>query len=104
MLGHAREQACRIDIVDYESTIFWANEVFVGSTREERQQRREIAVDVEECNRLVVQPELRPRDRLEELVEGTKTARQCDESVGQIGHQRLPLVHARDDTEVGEPL
>jgi hypothetical protein len=49
-----------------------------------------------------VQAELRPGVHLEQLVERSQPAGQRDEGVGEIGHQRLALVHRVDDVELRE--
>ena len=45
---------------------------------------------------------LRPRHRLEELLERADAARHGDERVGQVGHHRLARVHRVDDAQVGD--
>ena len=50
---------------------------------EELPQRREEAGHVEQADRLVVQADLRPGERLGQLLEGAESARQRDERVGQ---------------------
>ncbi len=47
-------------------------------------------------------PELRPRVDLEQLLERPHPAGQRDEAVGELGHQRLALVHRVDDAQVRE--
>jgi hypothetical protein len=62
------------------------------------------AGDVQDADRLAVQPELRPGDHLEQLLERAEAAREGDHGVRQLGHQRLPLVHALHDSEVGQAV
>ena len=57
---------------------------------------REIAVDVREDHRLGMQAELRPGDDFHQFVEGAHAARQADEGIGHVGHERLALVHGGD--------
>ena len=47
--------------------------------------------------------ELRPGQDLEQLLERPDAARQRDEAVRQLGHQRLALVHRADDAQLGQP-
>src|SRR6266404_2738944 len=101
---HAIEHARRVGVADDERAMLGADETLFGRAIEEREQRTEVAADVEHGDRLLMQAELRPGDRLEELVERPEPARQPDEAVGELRHERLPLVHARNDPEVGEPL
>jgi hypothetical protein len=44
-----------------------------------------------------------PTSNLKQLLEGSDPAWQRDEAVGQLGHERLALVHRADHAEVGEP-
>ena len=67
-----------------------------------RQQRLPVAADVEQADRLAVQPELLPREQLEQLVERPGAAGQRDHGVRQLGHQRLALVHRLDDVQLGQ--
>ena len=47
-------------------------------------------------------PELAPGQHLEHLVERAEAAGQGDETVGQVEHARLALVHVGDDLEPGQ--
>jgi hypothetical protein len=80
-----------------------AQEALGHAVVEERRQRAVVARDVEEPERLGVQAELRPREHLEELLERPDPAREHDERVGELGHERLALVHRADDAQVVEP-
>ena len=55
---------------------------------EEGLERREVAADVEQADRLGVELELRPRQHLGQLLERAEAARQGDERVGERGHLR----------------
>ena len=46
---------------------------------------------------LGMQPELRPGDDLDQFVERAHAARQADEGIRHVGHERLALVHRVDD-------
>jgi hypothetical protein len=50
-----------------------------------------------------VDPELEPRQHLEQLLEGAEPAGQRHEAVGQRRHHGFPLVHARHHAEVAQP-
>ncbi len=63
-------------------------------------ERTEEPADVERTDRLAMEPELRPRQDLGQLLERAETARQRQERVGQLGHDGLPLVERRDDPEL----
>ena len=69
---------------------------------EEGQEAAPVVADLEEADRLGVQAELRPGQDLAQLVEGAHAAGQHQEGVGERRHQRLALVHAADDAEVGD--
>ena len=49
-----------------------------------------------------MQAELPPGEELEQLIEGAGATRQRDHPVGQLGHQRLALVHRLDDVQLGQ--
>ena len=66
---------------------------------EEREQVIVEAGHVQQPARLDVQPKLRPRHRLAELLERAEAAGQGDEAVGQRRHERLALVHRLDDVK-----
>ena len=70
-------------------------ETLQGGQLEQLEQRVEETIDVEDAARLDVNPELGPRDHLEELVQGSESARQHDKGVGLVGHRRL----RRDDLQ-----
>ena len=52
--------------------------------------------------RFGVHAERAPRQYLEQLVAGSVTAGQRDERIGQVGHQRLALMHRVDDPQLGQ--
>ena len=81
-----------------------AQEGGVRGPVEEREQRLEEAVDVEEHDRLGEQAELVPGQHLERLVQRSVAAGHGHEAVGQLGHPGLALVHRVDDVQLGEPL
>jgi hypothetical protein len=69
---------------------------------EEGEQRREVAVGVEQRARLRVEAELAPGEHLEPLLQRADPAGQRDECVGACGHLRLAFVHRVHDEELGE--
>ncbi len=58
-----------------------------------------IARDIDQKDRLVVQPKLAPGEDFEGLVERADAARQDRESIRPFGHQPLAVVHAAGDDE-----
>ena len=70
-----------------------AQEAFLNRVIEEGDERGVEAVDVQQPERFGVQAELRPRCDLDDLLDRAETARECDEAVRQLGHQRLAFVH-----------
>src|SRR6185312_14025369 len=67
---------------------------------EEVDERRPISRDVGDDHRLAVQAELPPGQHLDGLVERAEAAGQYRESVGQLEHALLALMHAGDDDQV----
>ena len=73
-----------------------------GRRLDEREQLVEVARHVDDPDRLRVEAELGPRDRLHQLVQGPEAAGQHDEPVRELVHQRLALVQRLDNVELGE--
>ena len=71
---------------------------------EHRLERAVVAGDVEQPERLAVQAEVGPREDLEQLLERPDPARERDERVGELGHERLALVHRVDDPQVADAV
>ena len=69
---------------------------------DEREQLVEVAGHVDDPDRLRVEAELGPRDRLHQLVQRSEAAGKHDEPVRELVHQRLALVERFDDVELGE--
>ena len=65
-------------------------------------QRRPVALDIEDDDRGIVQPDLLPGHDLERLVEGPEAARQHDEGVRHREHPPLAIMHAVGDDPIGE--
>jgi len=81
--------------------ILGAQEALVDSVLKKAQHRLPVAGHVEQADRLAMQAELLPGEQLEQLVERPAAARQGDNRVGQLGHQRLALVHGLDHVQLG---
>jgi len=69
---------------------------------EQRQQRLEVAPRVEHTDRFGVDAQLRPGQDLEQFLQRAHAAGQGHETVGQVGHQRLAVVHAADHVQFGQ--
>ena len=67
-------------------------------------QRIEVARDVEHAARPRVDPELGPGDDFEQFLEGAEPARERHECIGELGHQRLALVHRVHDAKRRQPF
>ena len=79
-----------------------AQEALLHGVVEEGDERLVVARDVQQPQRLGVDAELRPGVDLEELLERADAAGQRDEGVGELGHERLALVHGADHPQVVE--
>ena len=79
-----------------------AQEALLHGVVEEGDERLVVAGHVDQPERLGVDAELRPGVDLEELLERADAARQRDEGVGELGHERLALVHGADHPQVVE--
>src|ERR1017187_1818318 len=71
---------------------------------EHRQQRSVIPQDIQDAAGLRMQAELRPSHRLAELLQSPEPARQRDERVRQVGHERLAFVHRVHNVKLSQPL
>lgn len=69
---------------------------------EEGEQRIVETVYVPEHEGFGVKSELRPRGDFKRFVQGTEAAREGDEAIGEIGHERLALVHGIHHAQVLE--
>lgn len=58
-----------------------------------------VAAGVEEANGFVMNTKLGPGEDLEEFIEGSQAAGECNESIGKVGHHHLTFVHGFDDVE-----
>jgi hypothetical protein len=79
------------------------HELFPDGPVEELQQGVIVAGDVQQAAGLAMEAQLRPGQHLAELLQGPVAARQRDEGVGQLRHQRLPFVHRAHHPQFGEP-
>ena len=85
----------RVDLTGLDESLF-------DRIAHEDQQVVEEAVHVQDAAGLVVDPELRPRDGLHELLVGPEPAGQHDEGIRELGHERLALVHGAHHMQVAE--
>src|ERR1041384_6612285 len=76
---HCIEQRTRGGLRDDHLAMSHRHEALTHSMIEHREHRVVIAIEVEHPARLVMQPELRPGQRLAELLERAETTRHCDE-------------------------
>src|SRR5512144_1475030 len=65
-------------------------------------ERRPIAVHVENDDRRIVEPQLLPCNDLEGFVESSETARENHESIGHLEHSPLSVMHAFRHDEIGK--
>lgn len=61
-----------------------------------------IIADIQDTGWFVVEAKLTPGEHFKELLESSESARQSEESVGQIGHQGLTLVHVVHDPQIDQ--
>jgi uncharacterized protein (TIGR00730 family) len=83
------EQGREVVVAEEDPAVALGNEALPDGVVEERLERREVAVDVEQADRLGVEVELRPRQDLGQLLERAEAAGQRQERVGQGGHLGL---------------
>src|SRR5262249_11548952 len=70
---------------------------------EKAEQAVKISLAVENADWLAVQLELGPGQYFAKFVEGAKTARHGDKTIGKIGHQGFALMHRFDKMSLGQP-
>lgn len=71
---------------------------------EKLQERIVEAIYIEQANRLEVQPELQPRERLEDFLERPHPARQRDKHIRHFRHAHFAFVHGIHRDELGDPM
>src|SRR5262245_2574190 len=81
-----RDQSSRIRFLDPSSAAGRRNESLADGAVEEREQGSEVAVDVQEADRLRVEAELGPGQDLEGLVERSEASRERDERGRELDH------------------
>ena len=91
-----------VGVDDDGAPMLVANEPLVDGVFQKRQQRIEVARDVEHADGLAMDAKLGPRPRFEKLVERARASRQRHERIRERRHQRLALVHRRHDPQVGQ--
>jgi len=68
---------------------------------EERKKGIEVASNVYKSARLLMNTELGPSEDLSQLLYSAETTRQGNESIGEVKHQLLSIVHRGHYAEVG---
>ena len=96
----ALQQLRRIGVHEQHVSVLPAHEALVGLVIEEGDQSIEIALDVQQPDRLAVQPQLAPCPDLEKLFQRTGAAGQRDEALRKVRHDRFPLVHRVHDADL----
>ena len=100
---HARNQRTRLRIHHEQVTVLLPDEPCRHGVIEKAQERCEEAADFEEPVWLLVQAKLPPRPHLKQFLERTEPTRHGKKAIGQLGEQRLSLVHGRDNAQLREP-
>ena len=72
------------------------DEALGAGVLDQRQQRFEVALDVQQADRLAVHPDLRPGQDLKQLFKGAEPAGERHEGVPDLRHVRLALMHRID--------
>src|SRR5215207_1208315 len=94
---HAIEKLVRVVATQNELAVLVPGETFTDLCIDHGQQFIPETGDVEQRARLGVQPELRPGERLEKLLERAIAAGKRQKSISETPHQRLATVHAGAD-------
>jgi len=103
VVGHKSiDQARRLLVHHQHVQVLGLQEALRDRMLQVGQQGVKIAADIEQAAGLVVYAQLSPRPDLERLVQRPRSARESDESVRQISHQRLTLVHGFDKAQFGQ--
>lgn len=84
--------------------MFRSNEPLGDGMFDEREQRIEIAVNIQEAAGFPMQAELTPCGYLEEFLPCSETARQRDECIRQARHHGLTFVHGRNDVQLAQAI
>jgi len=79
------------------------NEPLGDALVDDGEQTSEESGDVEQPHRLLVQAKLLPSQDLEKLIERAQSPRQCNETVSELCHHGLSLMHGTDDAKIREP-
>ena len=80
------------------------DEVLGNRVVKQRDHRIEVAANVQHADRFVMQPQRRPAQRFEELLEGPDAPGQRQKRRGSAGHHGLPLVHVAHDVQLGQSM
>ncbi len=89
---------------DKSLQVVGSNKLFGDAMIQHRQKRVEVARDVEDSQRFLVQSQRGPGQGLEEFLERADAAWQRKKSDGSPCHHRFALVHVGDDVQFRQPI
>lgn len=98
------EKLSRFGLRDEQPAMLITAEAVGDRAVDHGDERIEVTGYVQQANRLAMQPELRPRQHLEQFLECAESSGKGHKAIGQLGHQRLPLVHVVCHAQVVDPL
>src|SRR3954453_12926038 len=104
ILHHLSQQDFWIAVGDNHCPVRGVQKEFAYGMVEQLQEVLKIAVYIQHATWFVMNSELRPGQDFAEFVESTKSAWHSDETVRQIGHKRLALVHGIDHSQFRKAL
>lgn len=96
------DEALRVVFDHHHFPVLGAQEFLGDHAFEENPEGIEVAVNVEEATRFVMEAELAPGPNLEHFLERADTARQSDKTIREVRHHGLAFVHGGDNTQFGE--
>lgn len=96
------DQRFRIVLRDHHAAMHRHQKAFRYRVIEKAQQAIVVTFDIQDPAGLPLKPELRPGQDFAKLLESAIPAWQCDEGIGQPGHQSFPLMHGADYAQLRE--
>lgn len=102
MICHAVQQDFEIRLNKDQGALLWFHEAFFNGVIEETEQGIIEAIHIEQRAGLGVQAELRPCHDFKKFLERAEAARQGDESIRQLSHERFSFVHGFNDSQIGQ--